>query len=450
VKVKIDNIKIAEDRFRTDFGDIEDLANSIRRVGLINPIVVDEDNNLIAGERRLRACMLMELGSIDVIRKKDVSEELAKELELEENLHRKDLTWQEEVVAMNELHRLKQQQHGKSKSGREGGWTLKDTATALGVSEATVSMDLELAGFVIAKPDIFKNIPSKKKARQVIQVVREKAVLQEIAKRQGQQAEMSAGTGGGISGATDEDRIMSEAESLLLGEDADALYQVPSTIRMINGDCIAGLQELEDESIDLGIVDPPYGIGDEMIGSGDGAKKPKFDNDPSHCLYLYANIIPELWRLLKDGTHCYLFIAAQFNETIRDMCQDVGFIVRPVPLIWVKETGRATDMDWKHASMYEAFLFLTKPPSRPLGTFTNDVFIYNRTPSNARIHPMERPMELVKRLLELSSFEGELVLDPFAGSFVVAEACLKMGRRYIGYELNEEYYGGGIARIKGA
>jgi len=132
------------------------------------------------------------------------------------------------------------------------------------------------------------------------------------------------------------------------------------------------------------------------------------------------------------------------------MCEEAGFDVRPQPLIWVKESGRLTDMDWKQMSAYETMLFMSKSPSRPLSKPTTDVFIYQRTPSAQRIHPMERPIALINDIIELSSVEGELIIDPFAGSFVVAEAALLSDRRYIGIEMEEEYYNKGRVRISGS
>lgn len=89
--IPIADIKV-ENRRREEFGDIEGLAESIRKYGLFNPVTVDDKNNLIAGERRLRACRLLEWSEIPVRLYRDLTDDERQEMELEENFWRKDLT----------------------------------------------------------------------------------------------------------------------------------------------------------------------------------------------------------------------------------------------------------------------------------------------------------------------------------------------------------------------
>lgn len=93
---KTERIPLADvrvtNRRREEFGDIEGLAESIRKYGLFHPIVVDEENNLIAGERRLRACRFLEWSEIPARMYRELTDDEKSEIELEENLRRKDLT----------------------------------------------------------------------------------------------------------------------------------------------------------------------------------------------------------------------------------------------------------------------------------------------------------------------------------------------------------------------
>ena len=95
-------------RFREKFEDIDKLAESISKYGLIEPIIIDENNELIAGERRYKAHQLLRMEEIEVKYMKDLNELEKKEVELEENIQRKAFTWQEEVSAKDQLHKLKQ------------------------------------------------------------------------------------------------------------------------------------------------------------------------------------------------------------------------------------------------------------------------------------------------------------------------------------------------------
>lgn len=93
-RVRIDDIRIGERR-RRDLGDIPALARNIDEHGLLHPIIIAADNTLIAGERRLRAHHLLGLSDIDARRWPDLTEEERREIELAENLNRKDLTPEE-------------------------------------------------------------------------------------------------------------------------------------------------------------------------------------------------------------------------------------------------------------------------------------------------------------------------------------------------------------------
>lgn len=97
--MSIDEIVVGERR-RQDYGDIDGLVESIERWGLLHPIVIDESNRLVAGGRRLEACRRLGWSSVPVRNVGDLSESELREVELEENLRRKDLTQYEQSKVM--------------------------------------------------------------------------------------------------------------------------------------------------------------------------------------------------------------------------------------------------------------------------------------------------------------------------------------------------------------
>lgn len=107
--LKINDVKIGQ-RVRDDYGDMQSLAKSIREHGLLHPIVVDSDYNLIAGCRRLLACERIGLKEIEVKVLEDISERELRVLELEENIRRKDLTELEKSKNLVELAEIKEQE----------------------------------------------------------------------------------------------------------------------------------------------------------------------------------------------------------------------------------------------------------------------------------------------------------------------------------------------------
>jgi ParB family chromosome partitioning protein len=97
MKVEIGKIHVGV-RMRADYGDIDDLANSMSRLGQLQPIILDGDGDLVAGERRLKAAMMLGWREIEAVHMADLDEIGRKEVELEENLRRKEFTWPEEVL----------------------------------------------------------------------------------------------------------------------------------------------------------------------------------------------------------------------------------------------------------------------------------------------------------------------------------------------------------------
>jgi ParB family chromosome partitioning protein len=141
---------IIEDRCREDLGDIEGLADSISRVGLLHPIIVDEANRLVAGQRRLEACRSLDWETVPVRRYAELTDDERLAIEIEENRSRKDLTpeerSQERMRQAEQLARgifvsaTKFPTDGRRGRGRPSkrGVPRAQIAAAMGTSEATL------------------------------------------------------------------------------------------------------------------------------------------------------------------------------------------------------------------------------------------------------------------------------------------------------------------------
>ncbi len=118
-EVLIANIVIGE-RFRVEYGDMDGLKRSIEKFGLLEPIVLDRENNLLAGGRRVRAYAELGRERIPALYIDEVDDVLAREIELEENIQRENLTWQEVADLTKEIHELKTRKYaGQMAPARE-------------------------------------------------------------------------------------------------------------------------------------------------------------------------------------------------------------------------------------------------------------------------------------------------------------------------------------------
>ena len=434
-KKPIDEIKVGE-RARVELGNIEELKTSIERRGLFHPIIIDDNSMLVAGYRRLTCCRDLGFKEIDVRLKKDLSEIEKLEIEMEENLH-KELTWDEKATLRARIHKVKQEIHGKSIPGHKSdGWSLEDTADDLDVSIGTLSQDIMLADALTKLPSL-KSFVSKRQALKALTKVKETAILTELARRDAEKV-----------GDSDVPYIMHNGESLTFLKD-----------------------KVEDETIDLVIFDPPWGIDIDVIGTarGLGGEKTSYDDDSlANAKNFMEKILPEIYRVMKQNTHFYMFIGVQHMHYWADYLSNIklvmeqgkephyeafeenrdwAFDVRRVPLVWIKEGGGFTDFDAKFMPRYEIVLFCNKGLRR-LNSICSDVLNFNRPLSVERIHTQQKPIDLLQLFIRLSSVPNEIVLDPCMGSGAVNVAATLLGRRSIGIEKNEDNYNKAIEWIR--
>ncbi len=190
-----------------------------------------------------------------------------------------------------------------------------------------------------------------------------------------------------------------------------------------NEDCLEGMKRLPDESIDLVITDPPYGT--------------KTNPRESFMVGEFSNImplvLPELYRLLKsDGAfYCFTSWTVMSDWLLR---YQQYFKLQNI-IIWNKEkhSGCYSSQSWQFT--WEGIFFGIKG-KRPIYDYMPDVISSNE---KGRRRAMQKPVDIIEKLLKASSQKGDIILDPFIGSGTTALACIQQKRRYIGFEISKEY-----------
>jgi len=426
-KIKVADVVIGESR-RKELGDLLSLANSISTNGLINPIVVDKQYNLVAGYRRLEAIKMLKWEEIEVRLYENLSPFERRKVEIEEDLAQKKVrSWQEEVALKKELHDLyvaekKAGAGGKARKGRQGTdankkiWSQQDTADQLGIAKTTLSEDLRLAEALKLFPDLAQ-AGTKKDAIRKMYMMRELALLQSISRTMREQG-----------------------------------IDIKEDVELQQGDAYVLLKELPDESFDCCITDPPWGIEIQESGSARSNDYTMFKDTADVWRKFLNEALPEIFRILKEGSHLWVFFGPEFYKETRDALEKVGFDVRYVPCIWVKEKPNYTDWEYKPMPQYESFFFAVRRRNkdltpRRLNEATSDYFLYQRS-TVGRIHRTEKPSDLLKRLISLSTSEGDKVLDPFAGSGSTLCAAFLTRRKALGFELDKEICEAAIGRLQ--
>ena len=417
--IKIEKTISATRRFRKDFGDINKMQESLNAHGLIHPIVVKSIGEshdsirwlLIAGERRLTAALLLGWKEIEATEKKNLSDLEVKEIELEENVQRKDIDWMEAAEAIRQLDTLKRKLHGSKIQGPTdgSGWSQEDTAKSINASKATVSQDIQLAEDLSNDPTLRAKVADMPKSMARNFIKREKKT-----KRMKKQI---------------------------------ARNEITLSSDLIFGDCQDLIKNLPDHSIDLLITDPPWGQEEiNAVARGALAKNTSVQEtdlgSKDEMLMIYGKLLPELSRVLAPGAHFYIFFAPDWYWVLRDLFKKHNFNAHAVPLIWPKHRTTMVPNPYHYIPSYEMILYGCKNPQTRtlLKPRPNCLLDYPAVAPVKKIHPLQKPLNLISMFIENSSILGETVFDPFAGSAVVLKAARDLGRKGLGFENNEKNF----------
>ena len=208
--------------------------------------------------------------------------------------------------------------------------------------------------------------------------------------------------------------------------------------KIIHGDCINEMQKIPNNSIHLIITDPPYG---DNVGYGWNNKKIKNNKNPlMNCLAL-----AEFYRILKKNSSVYIFTNWKHYPFLTEfILRYTKFKIRHL-VVWKKHNF---GLGWAFRHQYELILVLEK--GKPKYNFKNFSDVQNATHinHNKENHPHQKPVDLLKKMIEHSSKEGEIVLDPFCGSGSVCVACQEMKRKWIGIEIDGKWCGVAMGRMR--
>ena len=228
-------------------------------------------------------------------------------------------------------------------------------------------------------------------------------------------------------------------------------------IDLRQGDCLELMKDIPDKSIDLVVTDCPYkivqgGCTTGAYGNKKGCGKCSAKWETKGQLYNLDNLksgklfdnneiefkdwLPDLYRILKDGTHCYIMINARNLKELQQEAENVGFKYQNI-LVWKK--NNATPNRY-YLNNCEFILMLRKDKARNINNMGTKNILEIPNIIGKKKHPTEKPVELMKILIENSSNEGDIVIDPFMGVGATGVACKELNRNFIGIELDKNYF----------
>ncbi len=420
---KRSDIHIPADRQRKEFDPmfIQEMSQGILSKGLLHAPVMREEAGklmLVAGETRLKAIdNLWMLGGILRYDNQDIPEGMvpyvtlgqltpleAEEAELEENIRRKDLTWQESAAAMTKLHRIR-----SARAQAEGRvHTVADTALEVkgrsgGSYQEGIRKDL-----IVAK---FLHIPEVAKAKDANEAFK-------IIKRQEAQTkniENAAAVGTSFSS---------------------------STHQVFNINCLVWMAACDPEVFDVILTDPPYGMGADNFGDGGGGRlannEHHYKDDYAHWKGLMEQWAPLSFKVAKAQAHAYVFCDLDNFHELKRIMQTAGWYVFRTPFICTKPGSGRVPLPFEGPRrQYETLLYAIKG-HKPVTAIYSDVLVSYQDANTT--HGAQKPVGLYEQLLLRSVRAGDTVLDSFAGSGTIFPAANSHKCKAVGLEMSPEYF----------
>lgn len=443
----LSQITIAENRQRQEFDPdaLQELGNSIEDRGLLHaPVMREVDGKLflVAGERRLKAIeqiyalggsfmyngALVPEGAVPYVTLGELTPLEAEEAELDENLRRKDLTWQEHAAALKRLHELRQAQATKRANAAldrgenpdtEGGdfkvHTVADTAREILPHTADLSSH-ELGGrlqrvqreLIVARHLKDPDVAKAKTVEDAFKILKKKEAVE---------------------------------KNLALSAQVGKTFSAKDhTLR--NASCLDELVKPEYQGrYDVILSDPPYGMGADDFGDGAG----RLVNSEHHYDDSYEAWQKLMWdftylsaKVTKPQAHAYLFCDIDRFHELKEMMQKAGWYVFRTPLINHKlNSGRVPLPEHGPRRCYEIILYAIKG-NKPVTHIYPDVMATQA--DDNMTHGAQKPVAAYQNLLQRSVRPGDEVLDAFAGSGTLLPAAHSLQCKATVLEQEPEYF----------
>ena len=213
------------------------------------------------------------------------------------------------------------------------------------------------------------------------------------------------------------------------------------------GDGIDGAGLLQDDSIDLLLTDPPYGISQPYTCESQVPRRLRkngadFIMPKGFFGEWDREVDPQAWTaevLPKVGGWAVIFCAqAQIGE-YSEILKQHKFVAVDT-LVWQKTNPVPFNHKYKPINAWEALVVGKRPGTKFHGKVVHNVFVCKSPSPQQRIHPTQKPLPLVEEFIGLFSGEGDMIFDPFAGSATTVVAAMQTGRQVLAYEKDAEMY----------
>lgn len=219
--------------------------------------------------------------------------------------------------------------------------------------------------------------------------------------------------------------------------------------RVYHMDCLDGMKLIPDGSIDMVLTDPPYNVSQKSNFHTMGRKGVDFGEwDKEFNQKEWLDIA---CKKVKKGGSIIIFNDYKNIGEMRSVLESKGFVIKEM-ILWRKSNPMPRNRDRLYVTSIEVALWAVKGKgwtfNRQRGTYEDGIFEAPVVHHKRRIHPTQKPIEIISELVKIHSNENDIVLDCFMGSATTAVACELNNRKWIGFETESEYIELGNKRLE--
>lgn len=412
------------ERQRRELTSLEELAKSIAEVGLINPIVIDQNNVLIAGERRFTA-IRDHLGWTHVTaqRAEDLPPEVLYLIELEENVKRVDLPWQDQCRAVDEYHNLKRKS--------DQSWNVAKTASALGVSASEVYSRVAVHKAIESGDKLVLGADKYSTARGIVE--RQKLRAKESASEQ--IAQMLTPQRERLQpNESDEESFDDEPANL----EVDFSSQAPWT-PYLHADFAEWQRNYSGPKFNFLHCDFPYGVNAGKHNQGAAGAFGGYEDSKEVFWSLVGVLANAMENVVAESAHMMFWFSMDYYSDTLTFLREMGWNVNPFPLIWHKSDNSGILPDPKRGPrrIYET-AFLCSRGDRLIAQAVGNTFA---APNLKTIHMSEKNPDMLAHFFRMFVDSSTVMLDPTMGSGNAVKVAERMGASYVlGLERDQIFF----------
>lgn len=415
---------------------LQNLKASIAEKGLIHAIHIRTDGNgaflLNGGERRLTAVTQLHLLGVPIFYGQEVvpadtipalcvdniSDLQAAEIEFDENFQRENLDWRDQTEALAKIYELKKKANPE-KTRNQIAQELAphmpkvqatDGTTPTTQSPATVASNISKAILIqkyMDRPEVSKARSADEAHRMAMKFISTNFEA-ELAKRRMKKAEHNV-----------------------------------SLIDFRKGDLFEVMPKLDEGQFDAIITDPPYGYG-EGFWPNKTAVKHNYNDDLAYAKEVYRFLFVEGFKVCKPKAHLFMFCKHDMFGWLLEESKRQAWSPFPLPIMWDKGPGYAPWGNLGFRNHYETIFWAVKG-QRGLRYMLENKLEVKKV--HDKEHAAEKPIELMKILIDAATLPNDYILDPCMGSGTTLVAAKQLRRRGLGIEVDDGYYNMAVSRV---